>query len=89
MPGRAAASRSGRDAYDALLWNDGDGTFTEGARRAGIDEPGWHTGAAVADVNGDGRLDLFVAGYTDVNAEIPGSTAGFPADHGAVFSGRP
>ena len=25
------------DGYDALLWNDGDGTFTEGARAAGID----------------------------------------------------
>ena len=24
------------DGYDALLWNDGDGTFTEGARAAGI-----------------------------------------------------
>ena len=47
-----------RDAYDAVLWNNGDGTFTEGAKAAGIDEPGWHTGAAVADVNGDGRLDL-------------------------------
>ncbi|HSC91309.1 MAG TPA: FG-GAP-like repeat-containing protein, partial [Gaiellaceae bacterium] len=74
----------GRNAYDALLWNNGDGTFTEGAKAAGIDEPGWHTGAAVADVNGDGRLDLFVAGYTDVNHRLPGSESGFPADHGAV-----
>ena len=60
-----------RNAYDALLWNNGDGTFTEGAKAAGIDDPGWHTGAAVADVNGDGRLDLFVAGYTDVNHPLP------------------
>jgi Na+-translocating ferredoxin:NAD+ oxidoreductase RnfD subunit len=72
-----------RDAYDALLWNDGDGRFTEGAWRAGIRAPGWHTGAAVADVNGDGRLDVFVSGYTDVNAPLPGSEAGFPADHQA------
>ena len=42
------------DGYDALLWNDGDGTFTEGARAAGIDAYGWHAGAAVGDVNGDG-----------------------------------
>jgi len=35
-------------------------------------------------VNGDGRLDLFVAGYTDVNHPLPGSESGFPADHGAV-----
>ncbi len=70
--------------YDALLWNDGDGTFTEGARAAGIADFGWHAGAAVADVNGDGRQDLFVAGYTDLNAPIPGSEGGFPTDHQAV-----
>ena len=41
--------------YDKLLWNNGNGTFTEGARAAGIRAYGWHTGAAVGDVNGDGR----------------------------------
>ena len=34
-----------------LLWNNGDGTFTEGARAAGIGVYGWHSGAAVGDVN--------------------------------------
>ncbi len=72
------------DGYDALYWGHGDGTFTEGARAAGINAPGWHTGAAVGDVNGDGRPDLFVAGYTDLNAPIASSTAGFPSDHSAV-----
>ena len=66
---------------DMLLWNNGNGTFTEGARTAGVVSFGWHSGAAVADVNGDGRPDLFVAGYTDVNALIPNSTAGFPTNH--------
>ncbi len=70
--------------YDALLWNDGDGTFTEGAEAAGIAGYGWHAGAAAGDVNGDGLPDLFVAGYTDVNAPIPGSEGGFPSDHLAV-----
>jgi len=72
------------NGYDALLWGHGDGTFTEGARAAGINDPGWHSGAAVGDVNGDGRPDLFVAGYAHVNAPIPSSAAGFPANHAGV-----
>jgi hypothetical protein len=38
----------------------GDGTFTEGARAAGVAAYGWHTGAAVGDVNGT-AADLFVS----------------------------
>jgi Na+-translocating ferredoxin:NAD+ oxidoreductase RnfD subunit len=72
------------DGYDALLWNNGDGTFTEGARKAGINAFGWHAGAAVGDVNDDGRPDLVVTGYTDVNAAITSSTAGFPTNHRAM-----
>ncbi|HZC29416.1 MAG TPA: FG-GAP-like repeat-containing protein, partial [Gaiellaceae bacterium] len=70
--------------YDKLLWNNGNGTFTEGARAAGIRAYGWHAGAAVGDVNGDGRPDLFVAGYTDVNVPVPGSAAGFPNNDAGV-----
>ena len=66
---------------DELLWNNGDGTFTEGARSHGIVSFGWHSGAAVADVNGDGRPDLYVAGYTEQNGAIPGSIAGYPTNH--------
>ena len=71
------------DGDDALLWNDGDGTFTEGARQAGLTASGWHAGAAVGDVNGDGRPDLFVASYTDPNVSVP-SASGFPTNHRAV-----
>jgi hypothetical protein len=32
-------------------------------------------------VNGDGRPDLFVAGYTEAQAPIPGSMDGYPTNH--------
>jgi ASPIC and UnbV/FG-GAP-like repeat len=71
------------DGWDALLWNDGDGTFTEGAVEAGIAAKGWHSAAAVADVNGDGRPDLFVSSYTDPNFVVD-PASGFPSDHAPV-----
>jgi hypothetical protein len=70
-------------SWDGLLWNDGDGTFTEGAVRAGINAQGWHSAAAVGDVNGDGRPDLFVSSYTDPNFVVD-PASGFPSDHKAV-----
>ena len=63
---------------NALLWNEGDGTFTEGAGPAGVDAYGWHSGAAVGDLNEDGWPDLFVAGYADVNNLNPDAVTGFP-----------
>jgi hypothetical protein len=68
------------DGYDALLWNEGDGTFTEGAAEAGITAPGWHSAAAVGDVDGNGRPDVFVTAYADPNIRVE-SSAGFPANH--------
>jgi hypothetical protein len=63
-----------------LLWNNGNGTFTQGARAAGMTTSGWYTGVAVADVNGDGRPDVFVAGYTRPYDPVPNSLAGFPTN---------
>jgi hypothetical protein len=70
--------------YDALLWNEGDGTFTEGARAAGISDYGWHAGAAVGDVNGDRLPDLVVSGYTNLNAADTNSFEGFPGSYQGV-----
>jgi tetratricopeptide (TPR) repeat protein len=48
--------------FDQLFCNNGDGTFTDVSREAGIEIPqGKGLGLAIADLDGDGRLDLFVA----------------------------
>lgn len=72
------------DRDNVLLWNDGgdgfidDATLTEPSGAAAY---GWHAGAAVGDVDGNGWPDLFVAGYVDINRRITGATKGFPNTH--------
>ena len=68
-----------------LLWNNGDGTFSQGTHAAGINPRyDWYAGAAVADVNGDGRPDIFIAGYTNMAHPITTSVAGFPTNFEGV-----
>jgi hypothetical protein len=43
-----------------LLRNNGDGTFTDVTREAGLSAPVNSTSAAWADYDNDGFLDLFV-----------------------------
>jgi hypothetical protein len=45
----------------ALLQNQGDGTFLDVARAAGVASPGWDLAAGWADYDGDGFEDLYVA----------------------------
>jgi len=52
-----------------LYRNLGDGTFENVAARSGIESPGWNTGAAFFDADGDGDLDLYVAAYIDCTLE--------------------
>jgi hypothetical protein len=52
-----------------LYRNRGDGTFENVAATAGIENPGWNTGAVFQDAENDGDLDLFIAGYIDSSWE--------------------
>jgi enediyne biosynthesis protein E4 len=52
-----------------LYHNRGDGTFEDVTRAAGLMQPRtrWGTGCAFLDYDRDGRLDLFVANYIDLD----------------------
>ena len=64
-----------------LYHNNHDGTFTDDAEKAGValdESPANvaidHTGATFGDYDGDGNLDLFVAGYIDFDLKnVPSS----------------
>ncbi len=52
-----------------LYRNPGDGTFRDVTATAGVTGSRWGTAAAWGDVDGDGRLDLYVANYVDDSRE--------------------
>ena len=54
-----------------LYRNNGDSTFDEIATQAGVDHPGWGTSAAFADLDSDGRLDLYVTNYLHIDLDHP------------------
>jgi hypothetical protein len=63
---------------NVLYHNDGDGTFTDVSEKAGVTGNGkrWNTGCTFVDYDRDGRLDLFVANYIDMDlrtAPVPES----------------
>ena len=54
---------------DLLFKNNGNGTFTEIGKSAGLSRRvQWHTGSAFGDYDNDGYLDLFIAGYLDIHS---------------------
>lgn len=53
-------------APNQLFHNNGDGTFTDVTRAAGVAGDGrWGSSASFFDYDRDGRLDLYVANYVD------------------------
>ena len=48
---------------NALFLNDGTGRFVDGGQNAGLASTAGSTTAAVADVDADGDLDLYIANY--------------------------
>jgi hypothetical protein len=61
-PDEVAAS----SAHNALYRNNGDGTFTEVSREAGVDYRGCGQAAAWGDADNDGFLDLCVTNYGEI-----------------------
>jgi hypothetical protein len=63
---------------NVLYHNNGDGTFTDVSQKSGVagKVARWNTGCAFVDYDRDGRLDLFVANYIDLDlatAPVPES----------------
>ncbi|HMJ21392.1 MAG TPA: VCBS repeat-containing protein, partial [Terriglobales bacterium] len=55
--------------HNVLLRNNGDGTFSDVTKKAGLwrDDVAWSTGCAFLDYDRDGKLDLFIAHYVDLD----------------------
>ena len=51
------------DPRNALYRNNGNSTFTDVTNEAGVGNPVWGMGAAFADYDNDGDLDLYVTNY--------------------------
>ena len=62
----------GGNRSDALYRNNGDGTFTDVAGEAGVDEPHVGAGVTMADYDGDGWLDMYVTSHGPPEAREPG-----------------
>ena len=70
---------------NVLYHNNGNGTFTDVTEKAGVSGNGkrWNSGCAFVDYDRDGKLDLFVANYIDMDL----ATAPVPESGPCVYNG--
>jgi hypothetical protein len=70
---------------NVLYHNNGDGTFTDVTERAGVAGNGkrWNSGCAFVDYDRDGKLDLFVANYIELDL----ATAPVPESGPCLYKG--
>ncbi len=80
-------------SVNVLYRNNGDGTFTDVTRLAGVGDPGWSSSATFLDYNRDGHLDLFVANYLVYSLDVPylpcGEGETHTYCHPSLFEGAP
>jgi hypothetical protein len=61
---------NGRDPAgepNKLYVNNGDGTFNDVSKKAGVADANWGLGASFGDIDNDGDLDLFLSNYVGPN----------------------
>jgi enediyne biosynthesis protein E4 len=63
MPRDASPDKSQPKYWNRLYQQKADGTFIDVTERAGIKGSGYSMGAAAADYDNDGNIDLFVTGF--------------------------
>jgi enediyne biosynthesis protein E4 len=70
---------------NVLYHNNGDGTFSDVSEKAGVAGSGkrWSTGCSFVDYDRDGKLDLFVANYIDLDL----ATAPVPESGPCLYKG--
>jgi len=56
-------SRNGEEPGNVLYRNEGNGRFTDVTAKAGVADRRWGLGAAAADYDNDGFVDLYVTNY--------------------------
>ena len=70
---------------NVLYHNNGDGTFSDVSEKSGVagNAKRWNTGCAFVDYDRDGKLDLFVANYIDMDL----ATAPVPESGPCLYKG--